>query len=180
LVYLKSEIMKIRIIFVNEKGLIQKVIDNADYEENEILYKTKKFPFSIFEKPRSLACDINLCLYDLKKKQYIAFYKNDTQLSLNEIKELNIKDYLNNFKIAKLMEELTLHKPTGIEELLPIIAILVMALMLFIGYLAITQSISSIKQNFQVLNESVKIMSENQKVLIDLVNSTKALIKQMR
>jgi len=172
--------MKIKIIFVNEKGLIQKEIDNADYSENEILYKTRKFPFSIFEKPSSLACDINKALYDLKKKQYITFYKNENQLSLNEIKELNIKDYLNNYKIAELTKELTLNKPKGLEELMPVIAMLMMAVMLFIGYLSITQSINSIKTNFQVLNESVKIMSENQKVLIDLVNSTKSLIRQMR
>jgi len=172
--------MKIKIIFINEKGLIQKEIDNADYDENEILYKTRKFPFSIFEKPSSLACDINKALFDLKKKQYIVFYKNENQLSLNEIKELNIKDYLNNLKIAELTKELTLNKPKGLEELVPIIAMLVMAIMLFIGYFSITQSINSIKTNFQVLNESVKIMSENQKVLIDLVNSTKSLIRQMR
>ena len=172
--------MKVKIIFVDEKGLIQKIIDNADYSEKEILYKTKKFPFSLFEKPSSLACDINKALYDLKKKEYVVFYKNNTQLSLNEIKELNIKEYLANFKIAELSKQLTLHKPSGIEELLPVIAIIVMAFMLLIAYLTITQSINSVKENFQVLNQTVKIMSENQKVLIDLVNSTKALIKQMR
>jgi len=172
--------MKVKIVFINEKGLIEKEIDNAQYGENEILYKTKPFPFSIFEKPSSLACDLKNALYDLKKKKYIVFYKNSTQLSLNEIKELNIKEYLANFKIAELSKQLTLHKPSGIEELLPILAIIVMAFMLFIAYLTITQSINSVKENFQVLNQTVKIMSENQKVLIDLVNSTKALIKQMR
>jgi hypothetical protein len=175
-----SEIMRVKIIFVNEKGLIQKVIDKAEYSENEILYKTKKFPFSIFEKPSSLACDINKALYDLKKKEYVVFYENEKQLSLKDVEKLDIKDYLNNFKIAELMKELTLHKPSGIEELLPIIAILMMGVMLFIGYLSITQSIAQVKANFQVLNQTVKIMSENQKVLIDLVNSTKSLIKQIR
>jgi hypothetical protein len=172
--------MKVKIIFVNDKLLIEKEIDNAQYEENQILYKTKRFPFSIFEKQNSLACDLKNALYDLKKKRYIVFYKNSTQLSLNEIKELNIKEYLANFKIAELMKELTLHKPSGVEELLPVIAILMMGIMLFIGYLSITQSINSIKTNFQVLNESVKVMLNDQKILIDLVNSTKALIKQMR
>jgi hypothetical protein len=163
--------MKLKIVFINEKGLIEREVNTKKVKEEKVYYKLQPFPFSIFEKESELPIDLNLCLFDLKKKQYLAFYQDGKQLGLNEIKALNIKDYLQNFKIAELTKQLSLQKPEGFEKYLPLITLVSILILILFSYYMIKDVVNSLNARFDALNKSIQIMEKNQEIFINITKT---------
>jgi len=160
--------MKVKLIFLNSKGLIERQIDTTKVENQKAYYKINRFPASLFEKEKEIAIDLNLCLFDLKRKQYLAFFKDNKQITFNEIQNLDLKDYLNNFKIAQLTKELSLQKPEGFEKYLPYITMVTILIMVLFAYYMIKDVVNSLNARFDYLNKSIQIMQKDQQIFLNV------------
>ena len=163
--------MKVKIVFLNEKGLIEREANTRKVKEKKVYYKLQPFPLSLFEKESELPIDLNLCLFDLKKKQYLAFYQNEKQLSLMDIQKLDLKDYLQNFKIAELTKQLSLQKPEGFEKYMPLITFIAILTLILFSYFMIKDVVNSLNARFDVLNKSIQIMEKNQELFINVTKT---------
>ena len=172
--------MKVKIIFLNEKGLIEREVNSKKVKEEKVFYKLKSFPLSLFEKENELPIDLNACLFDLKKKQYLAFYQNEKQLSLMDIEKLNIKEYLQNFKIAELTKQLSLQKPEGFEKYVPLITLVAILTLILFSYFMIKDIVNSLNARFDALNKSITIMQEDQQLFINITKTLNNKITYIR
>ncbi len=131
----------------------------GNYENGIFTYKE-----GFFSKPQTFNITINYNdLYDIGGKEKVAFaiydgkdYKQITFREIPQNEKYSVADYIKEFKIAKLTEEIANEKPTNYDKLiLEIIFIIGIGIVSITAYLAASNLYNAAKLQSTTLNKSI-------------------------
>jgi len=131
----------------------------GEYNNGIFTYKE-----GLFGKPQTFNITINYNdLYDIGGKEKVAFaifdgkdYKQITFRELPQAEKYSVADYVKEFKIAKLTEEIANEKPQNIDKvILEIIFIIGIGIVSITAYLAASNLYNAAKLQSTTLNKSI-------------------------